>query len=133
MPVGVGGGRGHLNEKGNCHSTTGTLSEAAQVVIVNGPARQALDINCTAGCFGPGWRANATIGRALRLVVRDVWRGLPDFLDRAPFSTPARYTFCFGEDEEGSDWLPLSVERGVAAGRSAVTVASMMTIGPATD
>jgi hypothetical protein len=133
MPVVVAAVRAHLHEKGNCHSTTGTLSGAAQVVIVNGPARQALDINCTAGCFGPGWRANATIGRALRLVIRNVCRAIPNFLDRATFSTPARYTFCFGEDEEGSDWLPLSIERGVAAGTSAVTVASMMTTGPATD
>ena len=133
MPVVVAAVRAHLSEKGNCHSTTGTLSGAAQVVIVNGPARQALDINCTAGCFGPGWRANATIGRALRLVIRNVCRAIPNFLDRATFSTPARYTFCFGEDEEGSDWLPMSVERGIPAGTSAVTVASMMTTGPATD
>lgn len=133
MPVVVAAVRAHLREKGNCHSTTGTLSGAAQVVIVNGPAREALDINCRAGCFGPGWRANATIGRALRLVIRNVCRAIPNFLDRATFSTPARYTFCFGEDEEGSNWLPLGVERGVPVGTSAVTVASMMTIGPATD
>jgi hypothetical protein len=133
MPVVVAAVRAHLHEKGNCHSTTGTLSGAAQVVIVNGPARTALDVNCLAGCFGPGWRANATIGRALRLVIRNVCRAVPNFLDRATFSTPARYTFCFGEDEEGSDWVPMSVERGVPTGTSAVTVASMMTIGPATD
>lgn len=133
MPVVVAAVRAHLHEKGNCHSTTGTLSGAAQVVIVNGPARTRLDINCTAGCFGPGWRSNATIGRALRLVIRNVCRAIPNFLDRASFSTPARYSFCFGEDEEGSAWLPMSVERGVPAGTSAVTVASMMTLQPATD
>jgi hypothetical protein len=133
MPVVVAAVRAHLQEKGNCHSTTGTMSGAAQVVIVNGPARTELDINCTAGCFGPGWRANATIGRALRLVIRNVCRAIPNFLDRASFSTPARYTFCFGEDEEGSDWMPMSVERGLPAGASAVTVASMMTMGSATD
>ncbi len=133
LPVVVAATRAHLSEKGNCHSTTGTLSGAAQVVIVNGPARTALDINCTAGCFGPGWRANATIGRALRLVIRNVCRSIPNFLDRASFSTPARYSFCFGEDEEGSGWVPLSVERGHPVGASAVTVASMMTMGAATD
>lgn len=133
MPVVVAAVRAHLHEKGNCHSTTGTLSGAAQVVIVNGPARVALDVNCTAGCFGPGWQANATIGRALRLVIRNVCRAVPNFLDRASFSTPARYTFCFGEDEEGSDWVPLAQERGVPAGTSAVTVASMMTLESATD
>jgi hypothetical protein len=126
MPVVVAAVRAHLHEKANCHSTTGTLSGASQLVIVNGPVRTELDINCTAGCFGPGWRANATIGRALRLVVRNVCRAVPGFLDRATFSTPARYSFCFGEDEEGSPWLPLHVERGLAPGRSAVTVHSVM-------
>jgi hypothetical protein len=133
MPVVVAAVRAHLHEKGNCHSTTGTLSGAAQAVIVNGPARTGLDVNCTAGCFGPGWRANATIGRALRLVIRNVCRSIPNFLDRGSFSTPARYSFCFGEDEEGSSWLPLSVERGVPAGTSAVTVASVMTMSSAVD
>ena len=116
MPVVIAAVRAHLSEKGNCHSTTGTLSGAAQVVIVNGPARTRLDVNCTAGCFGPGWRANATIGRALRLVIRNVCRSIPNFLDRGSFSTPARYSFCFGEDEEGSPWIPMSVERGVPEG-----------------
>jgi hypothetical protein len=133
MPVVVAAVRAHLHEKGNCHSTTGTLSGAAQAVIVNGPARNHLDVNCTAGCFGPGWRANATIGRALRLVIRNVCRSVPNFLDRGSFSTPARYSFCFGEDEEGSRWVPLSVERGVPGGTSAVTVASVMTMSSAID
>jgi len=133
MPVVVAAVRAHLHEKGNCHSTTGTLSGAAQVVVINGPARTRLDVNCTAGCFGPGWRANATIGRALRLVIRDVCRAVPNFLDRGTFSTPARYSFCFGEDEEGSPWLPLSVERGIPAGTSAVTVHSLMMMAPSTD
>jgi hypothetical protein len=133
MPVVVAAVRAHLHEKGNCHSTTGTLSGAAQVVVINGPARTRLDVNCTAGCFGPGWRANATIGRALRLVIRNVCRAVPNFLDRGTFSTPARYSFCFGEDEEGSPWLPLSVERGIPAGTSAVTVHSFMMMSPSTD
>jgi hypothetical protein len=133
MPVVVAAVRAHLHEKGNCHSTTGTLSGAAQVVIVNGPARLALDVNCKMGCFGPGWRANATIGRALRLVIRNVCRAVPGFLDRGSFSMPARYSFCFGEDEEASPWVPMSVERGIAEGASAVTVASMMNIANAID
>jgi hypothetical protein len=133
MPVVVAAVRAHLHEKGNCHSTTGTLSGAAQAVIVNGPARIALDVNCRAGCFGPGWRANATIGRALRLVIRNVCRAIPNFLDRGSFSTPARYSFCFGEDEEAGPWVPMSVERGVPEGTSAVTVASVMTMAAAPD
>ena len=102
--------------------------------MINGPARLSLDVNCKAGCFGPGWRANATIGRALRLVIRNVCRAIPNFLDRATYSTPARYSFCFGEDEEGAiPWVPMSVERGIAAGTSAVTVHSVMTMSSALD
>jgi hypothetical protein len=126
MPVVVAAVRAHLHEKANCHSTTGTLSGASQLVVVNGPVRTELDMGCTAGCFGPGWRSNATIGRALRLVIRNVCRAVPGFLDRATFSTPARYSFCFGEDEEGSPWVPLHVERGLPPGSSAVTVHSVM-------
>ena len=134
MPVVVAAVRAHLHEKGNCHSVTGTLSGAAQAVVINGPARLSLDVNCKAGCFGPGWRANATIGRALRLVIRNVCRAIPNFLDRATYSTPARYSFCFGEDEEGAiPWVPMSVERGIAAGTSAVTVHSVMTMSSALD
>ncbi len=133
FPVVVAAVRAHLREKGNCHSTTGTLSGAAQMVVVNGPARLRLDINCKAGCFGPGWRANATIGRALRLVIRNVCRAVPNFLDRATFSTPARYSFCIGENEEDSPWLPLHVERGFDVGTSTVTVQSAMSVVAAGD
>jgi len=66
--------------------------------------------------------------------VRNVCRAIPNFLDRASYSTPARYSFCFGEDEEGSSpWVPMSVERGVPVGTSAVTVHSVMTMSSALD
>ena len=133
MPAVVAAVRAHLHEKGNCHSTTGTLSGAAQAVILNGPVRQELDVACGLGCFGPGFRANATIGRALRLVVRNVCRAIPGVLDRASFSTPLRYQFCFGEDEECNDWVPMHVERGLDPDDSAVTVASVMNLVSATD
>jgi hypothetical protein len=117
-----------LREEAIPHSVTSTLASAAQVVIVSGPVRTQIGVECEQGCMGPGFRANATIGRALRLVVRNVLRTIPHELDRGTFSTPARYSFCFGEDEEGSSWTPLHVERGLRADQSAVTVAS--TIGP---
>ncbi|MCY3890912.1 MAG: hypothetical protein OXG50_13585, partial [bacterium] len=102
FPTVVAAVRAHLHPKGNCHSTTGTLSGAAQAVIINGPIRNELGVVSGAGCFGPGFRANATIGRALRLVIRNVCRAIPGFLDRASYSTPVRYSFCFGENEEAS-------------------------------
>lgn len=133
MPVVVAALRAHLSEKGNSHSTTGTLSGASQAVLVNGPVRSELGIECGNACFGPGFRANATIGRALRLVVRNVCRAIPGVLDRATFSNPMRYSFCFGEDEENSPWVPMHVERGFAPGDSTVTVASVFYLLPATD
>jgi hypothetical protein len=133
MPAVVAAIRAHLHEMGNCHSTTGTLSGAAQAVIINGPVRQQLGVECGAACFGPGFRANATIGRALRLVIRNVCRAIPGVLDRASFSTPLRYQFCFGEDEEANDWTPLHIERGFAPEDSTVTVASVMNMMSAVD
>jgi hypothetical protein len=133
FPTVVAAVRAHLDEFGNCHSTTGTLSGAAQVVIINGPIRHELGVASEAGCFGPGFRANATIGRALRLVIRNVCRAVPGFLDRASFSWPLRYSFCFGENEEASDWVPLHVQRGFAATDSTVTVHSIMRLVSAVD
>jgi hypothetical protein len=124
MPVVVAAVRAHLDPRGNSHATTASLAGPAHAVIINGPVRRQLGVNCTAGCFGPGARANATTGRALRLVIRNVCRGVPGFADRAAFSTPARYSFCFGEDEEGSPWEPLHVVRGFEADDDVVTVAS---------
>jgi hypothetical protein len=109
------------------------LSGAIQVVIVNGPVRNELGIACGAGCFGPGFRPNATIGRALRLVIRNVCRAIPGFLDRASFSSPMRYSFCFGENEEASDWVPLHVQRGYRPEQSTATVHSMMRFVAASD
>jgi hypothetical protein len=132
-PVVFAAVRAHLREKGNCHSTTGTLSGAAHAVIVNGPIAERIGVASGPACLGPGFRANATIGRALRLVIRNVCKAVPGFLDRASFSTPLRYSFCFAEDEAVPTWRPLHEQRGIEPGRSAVTVASVMRCIPSTD
>ena len=126
FPVVVAAVRAFLQPKANAHSTTATLAGSAHVVIVNGPVRREIDIECGQACFGPGFRANATIGRALRLVIRNVCRTVPGVLDRASFSTPSRYSFCFGEDEERSDWEPLHVQLGYEREHSVVTVQSIL-------
>ncbi|MDE3074242.1 MAG: hypothetical protein KGJ86_02335 [Chloroflexota bacterium] len=101
----------------NMQSTTGPCP----MIVVNGPIRQQIGINCQGNALGPGFRANATIGRTLRLVVLNVFGVRPHGLDQATQSTPAKYTFCFGENEEESPWEPLHVELGLPAGTSAVT------------
>jgi hypothetical protein len=133
FPVVLAAVRAFLQTKANAHSTTATLAGAAHAVIVNGPARRRLGIESGQACFGPGFRANATIGRALRLVIRNVCRAVPGELDRATFSWPLRYSFCFGENEEASDWTPLHVQLGYRADQSVVTVQSVMRLVQVTD
>jgi hypothetical protein len=91
-------------------------------MIVNGPIARALDFNSGDNLFGPGWRANATVGRAVRLVMRNVIGTLPGKLDRGTFGHPGRYTYVIAENETESPWTPLHVERGLRAEQSAVTV-----------
>jgi hypothetical protein len=107
-----------FNLHGHSMSTRGT----APLLVINGPIRQEIGINCRGNVFGPGWRANATIGRAIRLLIRNVGGALPGELDRATLGHPGKYTYCIGEDEENSPWLPLHVERGFEKDASVVTV-----------
>jgi hypothetical protein len=125
--------RALLQPLANCHSTTATLAGAAHALIVNGPVRDRLGIVSGQACMGPGFRSNATIGRALRLVIRNVCRTVPGVLDRATFSWPLRYSFCFGENEEYSDWTPLHVLHGYAREDSVVTVMSVLRMVQATE
>jgi hypothetical protein len=101
---------------------SGTTDAVAPLVIVNGPIRRALDINSGAGVFGPGWRANATIGRAVRLCWINIGGALPGVISMSTFGGPGRYTYCIGENEEASPWEPLHVEHGFAPGDSTVAV-----------
>ncbi|HLM17461.1 MAG TPA: hypothetical protein VK549_06535 [Acidimicrobiia bacterium] len=130
FPTVVATVRAFLQPKANAHSTTATLAGAAHAVIVSGAVRKEIDVECGQACFGPGFRANATIGRALRLVIRNVCRTVPHVLDRATWSWPLRYSFCFGEDEERSDWTPLHVQLGYERDDSVVTVQSVMNLVP---
>jgi len=92
----------------------------APLLIVSGPPRQALGLNARAGLFGPGARANATIGRALNLLLHNLCSARPAPLAPA-FGHPGGFTYCIAEDEEGTRWAPLHVERGLPADTGAVT------------
>jgi hypothetical protein len=126
MPVVVAAVKAILHERFNLHGNSATLSGASQTLILNGPVRAALGINCRAGLFGPGFRANATIGRAVRLVVWNVCRSTPALFDRAAFAHPGRFTWCFGENEEESPWQPLHVQLGFRPEDSVVTAYALM-------
>ena len=116
--------RGVLVADYNLHGSLATTHSCAPMVMINGPLRRALNVNCGSNCFGQGWRANAAIGRALQLVLNNVGGAKPAIMDRSTFGSPAKYTFCFGENEEDSPFSPYHVRQGFAADESVVTVMS---------
>ena len=104
------------------HGSTASTGGSAPFVVVNGPVRQALGMNATHNVLANGSRANATIGRTIRLLIINVLGGIPGQLDRSTLGHPGKFTFCIAEDEEDSPWLPLATERRVPPSVSAVTV-----------
>jgi hypothetical protein len=129
LPVVEAAVRALLDPDFNLHGVQNTTHFAAPVVIVNGPVRQRIGMNAGSNALGFGNRANATIGRALRLVMALTGGGTPGGLDQATLGGPHKLGLCFPEHEEASPWEPLSVTLGHDAGTSTVTV--MAGEGPA--
>src|SRR3546814_16347897 len=84
------------------------------MLVINGPAAERRRVNSGYNCMGQGWRANATIGRAVRLILINIAGGTPGKGDRATHGTPAKFSFCLAENEMASPWEPLHVRRGFA-------------------
>lgn len=110
------------SEQFNLHGVQVTTSHVGPMLIVNGPIRKQLAINDGFNLFGQGYRANATIGRALRLVCTNIGGALPGELDRAAFGHAGKYTCCIAEKEAASPWDAMHVDRGFQADDSTVTV-----------
>lgn len=104
------------------HGPATSTGGAAVFMLVNGPIARALDINSGDNLFAPGWRANATIGRAIRLVMRNVIGTIPGELDRSALGHAGKYTFCIAENEEDSPWPAFHTTRGFSADQNAVTI-----------
>ena len=115
------------------HGVLCTTNAVTPVVMVNGPIARAIGMNAKINVFGQGNRANATIGRALQLVVRNVGGGRPGEIDRACFGNPGKYSFCFAEDEDDGVWEPYAVEKGFARGASTVTLFTGDGVAPIID
>src|SRR5579884_3846412 len=122
LPVVLAAVEAVLDESFAMHGVLATTMFVGPVVIVNGPIRRRIGMNAKGNALGQGNRANSSIGRALQLVIRNIGEGRPQEVDRATLGNPGKLSYCFAEDEEGSSWEPLSVERGVKPGVSAVTV-----------
>jgi len=104
------------------HGPASSTGGSAIVLIVNGPIARRAGINAGNNLFGQGVRANATIGRAVRLTMMNVMQTQPGLFDRATLGNPGKYSFCFAENEDESPWEPLHVARGCRREQSAVTV-----------
>jgi hypothetical protein len=122
MPVVVAAIEGIADPRWGYHGPATSTGGAGVLVIVNGPIAGALEFNSGDNLFGPGWRANATVGRAVRLVMRNVIGTLPGKLDRGTLGHPGKYSYVIAENEADSPWTPLHVERGCRPDESAVTV-----------
>jgi hypothetical protein len=122
LPVVLAALRGLCHPDFAYHGPASSTGGSAMILIVNGPIAGRLGINSGNNVFGQGVRPNATIGRAVRLVMMNVMNTRPGFLDRATLGNPGKYAFCFAENEGDHPWEPLHVERGFRPDQSTVTV-----------
>ena len=122
LPVIIAAVEAMVEPQYNLYGRQTTTHPGAHLLIVHGPLRNALDVNCRQNVFGHGWRANATLGRALRLITINIGGNRPGVTDMATHGHPGKYSYCIGEDEEGSPWAPFHVDRGHAPQTSAVTL-----------
>ena len=106
----------------NLHGVSTSTHFSAPLIVVNGPIRTRLRLNASFGVFGPGTRSNATIGRALRLLMINIGGARAGETSMSTFGHPGRYTYCIAEHEEASPWPPYHATRGLPADASAVTL-----------
>jgi hypothetical protein len=122
MPVLLAAIEAALEPVFTLHGVLATTYFSSPVIIVNGPIARRIGMNRGINALGQGNRANATIGRALNLIVRNVGGGRPGEVDRSTLGAPSKFTLCFAEDESDSAWQPLAQSRGIRPGASAVTL-----------
>ncbi|MFQ5830830.1 MAG: hypothetical protein ACE5JD_16990 [Candidatus Methylomirabilia bacterium] len=122
VPVVIAALEAMLEPEFNLHGVQSTTNPCSPLVIVNGPIVGELGFNAKEGAFGGGSRANACVGRAVRLILWNIGGGIPGETDMSSLGQPAKYLFCAAENEEESPWDPLHVERGLRHEQSAVTV-----------
>lgn len=128
LPVVIGGLELMLREEFNMNGVQGTMHGVAPLMIVNGPYARKIGIHGGNGCFGPGFRANATIGRAIRLLLLNLGGGIAGIGSATIFGTPLRYTACVTEELGRSPWESLAVSKGYGPDDDVITCA--MVEGP---
>lgn len=124
MPLLIAGARALADPQSNAIQASVSTGSWAYLFVVNGPIRQALDVNADTGAFGPGFRTNRTVGRALGLTYKNAARIHPGEKEMATLGNPFKFSLVAGENEERSPWEPLHVERGYDADESTLTFAA---------
>jgi hypothetical protein len=122
FPVVLAGVEGLCDTRLCAHGLSITLMAGAPLAIINGPVRQKIGLNCGHNALGHGFRANATIGRALRLVTMNIGGARPHGVTKATMGHPGQYSLVVAENEEASPLTPLHVERGFKKEDSVVTL-----------
>ncbi|MCW3063991.1 MAG: hypothetical protein JWN32_1163 [Solirubrobacterales bacterium] len=128
FPVVIAALEALLDPSFNAHSVLTSTGGSAVCTIVSGPIGLEVGMNSRHGVLGPGNRANATIGRTLRLVAMNVLDARPGLMDASSIGTPAKYTLAFAEDDPPAPWEPLRVALGYEPSDTTVTL--MATEGP---
>jgi hypothetical protein len=128
LPVVLGGLHHMLRDEFNLNGVQGTMHGVAPLMIVNGPYAATIGIHGGNGCFGPGFRANATIGRAIRLLLLNLGGGIAGIGSATVFGTPLRYTACVTEQLERNPWETLAQSKGYSPDDNVVTC--VMAEGP---
>ena len=128
FPVVLAAVQAILDPEFNLRGVQTTDENVAPLIIVNGPAARRLGVNAGWGALGPGWAANATIGRAVRLVMNNIGGGWPGAVSFAGLGQPARYSLCLAEREDETPWPALHVELGYRPEQSTVTVMRAETV-----
>jgi hypothetical protein len=124
MPVLIAALQAAADPAFGLYSVQATTHPCAVMMLVSGPIAQELGLNFRHGAFGPGFRANASIGRAMRLVLMNVGGGIPGEGDQATHGSPAKFSYCVAENEAATPWEPFRVARGFGKSDSTVTVFS---------
>lgn len=126
LPVVIAALEAVCTDEFNIHGVMATTMGASPVMVVNGPIRDRIGMNSGVSALGQGNRANASIGRALRLVLRNVGGARPGETERSVQASPAKFTLCFPEWEERGPWIPMHVERGFEPSDSVVSVFALV-------
>ncbi|MDB9969095.1 thioredoxin [Gammaproteobacteria bacterium] len=122
FPVVIASVEAALQDRFCMHGLLCTTYFSSPVMVVNGPITKQIGMNSGVNALGQGNRANATIGRALQLIIRNVGGGVPGGIDRANMGNPGKYTYCFAEDESDENWGSLSMDRGFGRKDSVISL-----------